>query len=374
MASKWKLIRSRKGLDGLYKFILARVGKQDWRGGRNLNDKADMDAIQKEERIRCSAAEYFNLCDSGASEATCEGCLTGLVGEIQFYGKWRSKKAIRGAKSIAGGLVAYSPSENDRNEKVPAAFGSLVDGLYVSRDKMRRVVFESKKPGVHMGIYAGSGFLQMLIGALAHKAGIGLLINGRKFGVYWFEASGSQSLICNKAGECDEWVSFDHIDDLIVFAAHIAFFLSEPDTPDEVFPRKKPRNGPHEFEHQPSEENEDDTKQHAHDIEMAPTDQEERKDAEGRNGRQTERSPNETGDEVVGLESLSGGQGCSSGSVAVPLRELKLSPRLEPQSESSDVWEHFAIECKDGLSLRCVRLRDDLDEETRQSVMGELEE
>jgi hypothetical protein len=71
--------------------------------------------------------------------------------------------------------VSYSRSENDCEEKVPTAFGSLIDGLYISGDKLRRVMFESKKPGVHKAIYAGSGFLQMLTGALAHKAGIGLL-------------------------------------------------------------------------------------------------------------------------------------------------------------------------------------------------------
>ena len=59
-----------------------------------------------------------------------------------------------------------------------------------------------------------------------------------------------------------------------------------------------------------------------------------------------------------------------SGSVA--LDELTLSPKIE--RESSEVWEHFTIEGKDGVSLRCVRLRDDLDEETRQRVMGEFKE
>jgi hypothetical protein len=198
---------------------------------------------------------------------------------------------------------------------------------------MRRVVFESKKHGVHTGLYAGSGFLQMLTGALAHKAGIGLLLNGRKFGVYWFESLNPQTLILNKAGECDEWTTFNHIDHFIVF--------SEPFAPDNLIPREDSGNGQHESEHQPPEEPKTDV-----DTEYT---------------------------KLGYTEHHASNSDMDSGS-AMPLGELTLYPTIERQSGSSEVWEHFTIEGKDGASLRCVRLRDDLDEETRQRVMGEFKE
>jgi hypothetical protein len=316
-------VRTTHNLSDLYHFVIHESGQaaKNWGESLSLGRRGDLNKLCNHRILRsCGNALFRRLQTS--TETSLQTGLTGIIQAIQAVAGWNSGDLDCEEHIFAGGHIVYSGCENDQNSTVPAAIGSAVDVIYRSPDRSRRVVQETKREGEIKGAYDGCALIQMLTGCLGLGAQVGLIAAGTSFGVYWFKYVNSKDIHMYKLLPSDQLLQLRTADELITFLAHIAFFVSEP-------------------------------------ITTLDTDS---------RSQMEERSASRS------MRSATAGPNSATTSRLANASRARSTTRTRSVRSTTDVWDEVFIRGeRDDCSLKCVRLREDLDRATCQAITGELE-
>lgn len=327
LSARWGLINIHNDLKDFYNFVKFGSGqaRRDWGTGLSLANPNSLSLLVNDPALIECAASYFQLVTGGKSgEGTCRDKFNGLVMAIMMRAGWRLgvQNEIE-PSTIAGGHVSYSFNENDEIE-FPPAVGNFTDALFRSADLNRRAVFEWKRPGTLRDIYSESAFIQMFTAAIGHKADLGFIVDGMRFGIYWFTTPEDKTnhIIVHKYLDSSNFAEFN-VEGLIALAAHVAFFIADP-LIGNVYQSTR--------------------------VIAAETSE----SAGKREGDSADQNKDWKRQDGNSKSSGKGGSKCES-------------------NAKEDVYEQVIIEGTSGQDLVCFRLRDDVNETIRSKVIAEIE-
>ena len=237
-ANSTPLIHFHNDIEDFFHFVThsSGQGSRDWGNSLNLVHEGSRQLVLEHEDTNIAASEFLE--DALLTEATTQNNLLNLIKTIQTSMGWKSKRPLLGSPNVAGGFVAYAACDRDVTRDLPCAVASKTDVALTSPDGKRTIVVESKKDNEILTAHTGAGFSQLLASSLGAKADVGIHWGGNKFGLYWFPKTREGAVQMHKLLPTKALYIVDR-KELIDIAAHLAFLVSDPCKPCDLFSPKR---------------------------------------------------------------------------------------------------------------------------------------